>query len=103
VFVTFFNGVTGLVGLSQLSNNFVDNPEKVYTAGQVVKCHVLTCDAQKKRISLSFLVPFAVTLTRVLAVAHSPIHAHAQKKQKQEVLENEAYNWNELKVGSVRR
>lgn len=78
VFVTFFNGVTGLVGLSQLSNNFVDNPEKVYTAGQVVKCHVLTCDAQKKRISLSFL-----------------------KKQKQEVLENEAYNWNELKVGSM--
>jgi hypothetical protein len=44
---------------------------------------------------------------------HTPPHSsagssltppiHAQKKQKQEVLEKEAYNWSELKVGSVRQ
>lgn len=56
VFVTFFNGVTGLVGRDQLSNSFIARPEEVYSVGQVVKCRVLTCDAVQKRISLSFLV-----------------------------------------------
>lgn len=84
MFVTFFNGVTGLVGLSQLSNTFVDNPEKVYTVGQVVKCHVLTCDAQKKRISLSFLVSFPVThlLVRVLARRSRPRSMRRKSKSR---------------------
>lgn len=56
VFVTFFNGVTGLVGLTQLSNSFIARPETVFSVGQVVKCRVLTSDPEKKRITLSFLV-----------------------------------------------
>jgi ribosomal protein S1 len=80
VFVTFFNNVTGLAGLSQLSNTFVDNPEKVYSVGQVIKCHVLTCDAQKKRISLSFLVSTSPHLqTCINQLALTPHNARTEK------------------------
>lgn len=43
----------GLVHISQLSDNFVDDPAKVVKAGQIVKVTVMDVDMERKRIQLS--------------------------------------------------
>ncbi len=43
----------GLVHISQLSDEFVDDPNKVVKVGQQVWVHVTECDVQRKRIALS--------------------------------------------------
>ena len=43
----------GLVHISQLSDNFVSDPNQVVKVGQVVKVRVLEVNAQLKRVSLS--------------------------------------------------
>ncbi|MEA5503131.1 Tex family protein [Halotia wernerae UHCC 0503] len=43
----------GLVHISQLSNRFVDDPQKVIKVGQVVKVKVLEVNEKLKRVSLS--------------------------------------------------
>jgi small subunit ribosomal protein S1 len=46
-------GVDGLVHVSQLSHNRVDNPSEVLSEGQIVKVKVLSVDRDNDRISLS--------------------------------------------------
>lgn len=46
-------GVDGLVHVSQLSHNRVDNPSEVLSEGQTVKVKVLSVDRDNDRISLS--------------------------------------------------
>lgn len=46
-------GVDGLVHISQLSHNRVDNPSEVLSEGQTVKVKVLSVDRDNDRISLS--------------------------------------------------
>lgn len=43
----------GLVHISQLSDEFVDDPNKVVKVGQQVWVNVVECDVQRKRIALS--------------------------------------------------
>ncbi|MFT4629151.1 MAG: hypothetical protein ACI8PV_000259 [Dinoroseobacter sp.] len=43
----------GLVHISCLADNFVDDPHKVVKAGQIVKVKVLEIDIQRKRIALT--------------------------------------------------
>ena len=43
----------GLVHISQLSDNFVSDPNQIVKVGQVVKVRVLEVNAQLKRVSLS--------------------------------------------------
>ena len=43
----------GLVHISQLANQFVDDPKKIVKVGQVVKVRVLEVNEKLKRISLS--------------------------------------------------
>jgi uncharacterized protein len=43
----------GLVHVSELSNGFVDDPQKVVKPGQIVQTRVISVDAERKRISLS--------------------------------------------------
>ncbi|MFM2344799.1 MAG: hypothetical protein RLZZ210_1411 [Pseudomonadota bacterium] len=43
----------GLVHISELSDNFVSNPQEVVKAGQIVKVKVLEVDIARKRIGLS--------------------------------------------------
>lgn len=46
-------GVDGLVHVSQLSHNRVDNPSEILSEGQTVKVKVLSVDRDNDRISLS--------------------------------------------------
>ena len=43
----------GLVHISELSDNFVDDPAKVVSVGDVVKVRVIDVDTKRRRISLS--------------------------------------------------
>ncbi len=43
----------GLVHVSELSSQFVDDPHKIVKPGQIVQVRVMSVDAERKRISLS--------------------------------------------------
>lgn len=53
VFVNLGNGVTGLLHVSELSWERVDNPRSILKIGDVIKVKVLKTDNEKKKISLS--------------------------------------------------
>nr|XP_002123749.3 protein RRP5 homolog isoform X2 [Ciona intestinalis]XP_018671168.1 protein RRP5 homolog isoform X1 [Ciona intestinalis] len=53
-FVKFYDDVTGFVPHHQLSATPVQNPQKLFFIGQVVKCRVISNDAGNKKLKLSF-------------------------------------------------
>ncbi|KAF4145864.1 Suppressor of forked protein (Suf) [Phytophthora infestans] len=54
VIVTFYNNVYGLVPMAVLQQAGIENLEEAYVPGQVVKARVTRCDANRKRLMLSF-------------------------------------------------
>ncbi|XP_026215037.1 protein RRP5 homolog isoform X2 [Anabas testudineus] len=52
--VRFYNGVKGLVPLSELSSEPIISPEEIFYVGQVLKVKVLQCDPEKAKMVLSF-------------------------------------------------
>jgi len=46
----------GLVHISELSHNFVDNPLDVVNVGDVVSVRILSVDERRNRISLSMKI-----------------------------------------------
>jgi small subunit ribosomal protein S1 len=47
------SGVAGLLHVSQISNDRVNNPEGVFQIGEPIKCMVLAIDKEKSRLSLT--------------------------------------------------
>lgn len=47
----------GLVHISLMSDKFISNPREVVKTGDIVKVHVISVDAQRKRVSLSMVGP----------------------------------------------
>ncbi|XP_039271542.2 protein RRP5 homolog [Styela clava] len=56
VFVNFYNNVHGIVRNSELSAELVEDPEKIFFVGQVMKCRLLSCDLEAERASFSFIL-----------------------------------------------
>jgi protein Tex len=54
----------GLVHISQLSDNFVSDPNQIVKVGQVVKVKVLEVNAQLKRVSLTMKTGTSTTVDR---------------------------------------
>ncbi|XP_044173478.1 protein RRP5 homolog [Acropora millepora] len=54
-FVTFYNDVVGLAHVSELGVPPNTELQTAFYIGQVVLCHVIGCNVEKSRISLSFL------------------------------------------------
>lgn len=52
-FVELQPGVDGLVHISKISHNHINNPSEVLTIGQEVKCIILDVDKENKKIALS--------------------------------------------------
>ena len=52
-FVELEPGVDGLVHISKISHERIENPAQVLEVGQEIKAKILSVDAEKKRISLS--------------------------------------------------
>ena len=53
VFVNILPGIDGLVHISEISNERVDDPNKVLKVGQEVKVKLKDVDLEAKRVSLS--------------------------------------------------
>lgn len=47
----------GLVHISLMSDKFISNPREVVKTGDIVKVHVISVDAKRKRVSLSMVGP----------------------------------------------
>ncbi|XP_050397844.1 protein RRP5 homolog [Patella vulgata] len=54
VLVAFYNNIKGWVPLSELSEEKIEQPEKVFYLGQVVRCRVKNYDEETNKIVLSF-------------------------------------------------
>lgn len=52
-FVEIYNGVEGLVHISELSEQHVENPRQVLGEGDVVRVRILEIDTERRRLSLS--------------------------------------------------
>ncbi len=52
-FIELFSGVEGLVHISELSWEHVENPREAVNPGDKVKCKLIEIDAERRRISLS--------------------------------------------------
>ncbi len=52
-FVEIYNGVEGLVHISELSEQHVENPRQVLNEGDVVRVRILEIDTERRRLSLS--------------------------------------------------
>ncbi|KAL7845723.1 hypothetical protein AOLI_G00239150 [Acnodon oligacanthus] len=52
--VHFYGDVKGLVPKQELTGNYVADPQSLFYVGQVVKAVVLRCDAENKKLVLSF-------------------------------------------------
>ena len=53
VFVKLENGYDGLIHISEISDKFVSNIEKLYIAGDIIEAKVIEIDEDKKQIKLS--------------------------------------------------
>ncbi|MBI5309459.1 MAG: 30S ribosomal protein S1 [Actinobacteria bacterium] len=52
-FVEIYNGVEGLVHISELSEQHVENPRQVLSEGDTVRVRILEIDTERRRLSLS--------------------------------------------------
>ena len=53
VFVKLDNGYDGLIHISEVSNNFVSNLEKLFVTGDIIDAKVIEIDEEKKQVKLS--------------------------------------------------
>lgn len=53
VFVKLQNGYDGLIHISEISNKYVNNIEKLYIDGDIVEAKVIEIDNEKKQVKLS--------------------------------------------------
>ena len=53
VFVKLENGYDGLIHISEVSNKFVNNIEKLYIQGDIIEAKVIEVDEEKKQVKLS--------------------------------------------------
>ncbi|ESO96310.1 hypothetical protein LOTGIDRAFT_239331 [Lottia gigantea] len=53
VLVAFYNNVKGWVPISELTEERIEHPDKVFYIGQVVRCRVINYDEESKKIILS--------------------------------------------------
>ena len=55
IFVTFFNDISGFVGLDELGLTSDQTPQNAFTVGQILKVRVISVSLQRKRMKLSLL------------------------------------------------
>jgi len=45
----------GLIHISKLSKEFVNDPKEIVHVGQIIKCYVLDIDLEKEKVNLSLI------------------------------------------------
>ncbi len=81
----------GLVHISALANQFVDDPRKVVRAGQVVQVKVLDVDVKRKRISLTMRLNDAVEVVQTKSASnHNQASGSKQNKNQENTVKEKA-------------
>ena len=52
-FVEIYEGIEGLVHISELANRHVERPDEVVSVGQQVQVKIIEIDSDRRRLSLS--------------------------------------------------
>jgi small subunit ribosomal protein S1 len=52
-FVEIYEGIEGLVHISELANRHVERPDEVVSVGQIVNVKIIEVDSERRRLSLS--------------------------------------------------
>ena len=52
-FVEIYEGIEGLVHISELANRHVERPDEVVSVGQQVQVKIIEIDSERRRLSLS--------------------------------------------------
>jgi len=52
-FVEIYEGIEGLVHISELANRHVERPDEVVSVGQIVQVKIIEVDSERRRLSLS--------------------------------------------------
>src|SRR5690242_2239741 len=65
-FINFYNRVSGLLPVSNMSSSHIDNAIGLYSVGQTLSCRVVNADAKHKKITLTMLVCTPLRLCKFL-------------------------------------
>ncbi len=102
-FVELEKGIDGLVHVSQISHEWLENPTSVLTIGQEIDAKILAFDPENRKITLSIkaLEP-KPEMTEVKTEGDKPVKARRSKKASANGGEEEEYReWNEGGLGGV--
>ena len=102
-FVEVEKGIDGLVHVSQISHEFLENPTTALTIGQEIDAKILKLDPAEKKMTLSIkaLEPKPENLERKSKKAEEGEAKEKTKKPKKERNDEEMTEWSDVSDGGV--
>ena len=101
-FVEIEKGIDGLVHVSQITHEFLENPSSVLTVGQEVQAKIVSIDLEKEKMTLSIkeVTPAPVKEEKAEEATDKPAKPRRAKKEKAENTD-EMRSWNEDSDGGA--
>ncbi len=101
-FIEIEKGVDGLVHVSQITHEFLENPSTALTVGQEVQAKVISINLEKEKMTLSIkeVTPAPVKEEKVEEETEKPAKPRRSKKEKTEN-SDEMRGWNEDSDGGA--
>ncbi len=101
-FVEIEKGIDGLVHVSQITHEFLENPSSVLTVGQEVQAKIVSIDLEKEKMTLSIkeVTPAPVKEEKAEETTEKPAKPRRAKKEKVEN-SDEMRGWNEDSDGGA--
>ena len=102
-FVEVEKGIDGLVHVSQISHEFLENPTTVLTIGQEIDAKILklNCEEKKMTLSIKALEPKPENTERKAKAAEDGEGKEKSRKPKAQKSEEEVTEWNEGGLAGV--
>ena len=102
-FVEVEKGIDGLVHVSQISHEFLENPTTVLTIGQEIDAKILklNCEEKKMTLSIKALEPKPENTERKAKVTEEGEGKEKSRKPKAQKTEEEVTEWNEGGLAGV--
>jgi len=101
-FIEVDKGIDGLVHVSQISHEFLENPATVLTVGQEVQAKIMSINLEKEKMTLSIkeVLPAPVKEEKA-EVAEEEKPAKPKKVKKEKIESDEIRGWKEDKDGGA--
>ena len=100
-FVEVEKGIDGLVHVSQISHEFLENPTTALTIGQEVDAKILKLDCSERKMTLSIKALEPKPEVERKPKAEKDGEEKARKPRAQKSVDEEVTEWNEGDLGSV--